>query len=181
MRRGLVPATLNGGRKRPSPSWGTTARSMSGCFGNTGYLNGPRSSPPPDIEHPRITIRYVNAWLQHTHGDKYGCWSWHDQRATPSYYKARVEALTITDGYPGVDAPGKDLDNWLAADAGGKNYGETYRSQWEVAKKCKPLFLFINQWNEFCSPSDQYNVNLSPRCPTIREPVLVGPPDFTMP
>ena len=126
----------------------------------THYLNGPRSSPPPEIRDPRITIRYVNAWLQHTHGDKHGCWSWYDQKATPTYYQGRVEALTITDGYPGIDAPGKDLDNWLAADAGGKNYGETYRTQWEIAKKYKPLFLFINQWNEFGSP-DQYSVNLS--------------------
>ena len=126
----------------------------------THYLNGPRSGPTPKIVDPRFTIRYVSAWLQYTHGEKYGAWSWYDQEATPTYHDGKVEALTITDGYPGIRAPAKGLDNWLAADAGGKNYGETYRTQWEAAKKYKPHFLFINQWNEF-EPPDQYNVNLS--------------------
>jgi len=126
----------------------------------TFYLNGPRSGPPPKIDDPRFTIRYVSAWLQYTHGEKYGAWSWYDQEATPTYHDGKVEALTITDGYPGINSPGKGLDNWIAADAGGKNYGETYKTQWEVAKKYKPRFLFINQWNEF-EPPDQYNVNMS--------------------
>ena len=126
----------------------------------TYYLNGPRSGPPPKIVDPRFTIRYVSAWLQYTHGEKYGAWSWYDQEATPTYHNGKVEALTITDGYPGINSPGKGLDNWIAADAGGKNYGETYKTQWEVAKKYKPRFLFINQWNEF-EPPDQYNVNMS--------------------
>ena len=126
----------------------------------TYYLNGPRSGPPPNIVDPRFTIRYVSAWLQYTHGEKYGAWSWYDQVATPTYHNGKVEALTITDGYPGINSPGKGLDNWIAADAGGKNYGETYKTQWEVAKKYKPRFLFINQWNEF-EPPDQYNVNMS--------------------
>ena len=134
----------------------------------TYYLNGPRSGPPPNIVDPRFTIRYVSAWLQHTHGEKNGAWSWYDQEATPTYHEGKVEALTITDGYPGVHAPGKGLNNWIAADAGGKNYGETYRHQWEAAKKYQPHFLFINQWNEF-EPPDQYNVNLS----NDLEPTLV--------
>ena len=126
----------------------------------TYYLNGPRSGPPPNIDDSRFTIRYVSAWLQYTHGEKYGAWSWYDQVATPTYHKGKVEALTITDGFPGINSPGKGLDNWTAADAGGKNFGETYKTQWEVAKKYKPRFLFINQWNEF-EPPDQYNVNMS--------------------
>lgn len=126
----------------------------------TYYLNGPRTGPPPHIVDPRFTIRYVSAWLQHTHADKYGAWSWYDQEATPTYRDGKVEALTVTDGYPAVHAPGKGLNNWIAADAGGKNYGQTYRTQWEAARKYRPRFLFINQWNEFVPP-DQYNVNLS--------------------
>ena len=50
--------------------------------------------------------------------------------------------------------------DWIDWNAGGKNDGETYRSQWQVAMGSKPRFLFINQWNEFVPP-DQYNVNLS--------------------
>ncbi len=124
------------------------------------YLYGPRSAPPPRIKDNRFTIRYVTAWLQTTHAEKYGAWSWYDQTATPTYHDGKVEALTITDGYPAVRPPEKGLNNWLSVNAGGKNYGETYRTQWKVAMKYKPHFLFINQWNEF-EPPDQYNVNLS--------------------
>lgn len=124
------------------------------------YLNGPRSTRPPAIHDKRFTIRYVTAWLQKTHAERYGAWSWYDQQATPTYHNGKVEALTVTDGYPAVRPPAKGLNNWLAADAGGKNYGETYRTQWRVAMKYRPKFLFINQWNEF-EPPDQYNVNLS--------------------
>lgn len=124
------------------------------------YLNGPRSTEPPNIKDNRFTIRYVTAWLQTTHAEKYGAWSWYDQQATPTYHNGKVEALTVCDGYPSVRPPAKGLNNWLAQDAGGKNYGETYRTQWQVALKYKPRFLFINQWNEF-EPPDQYNVNLS--------------------
>lgn len=134
----------------------------------TYYLNGPNPGPPPKIVDPRFTIRYVSAWLQHTHAEQYGAWSWYDQEATPTYYNGKVEALTITNAYPGIHPPAKGLNVWIAADAAGKNYGETYRTQWEVARKYKPHFLFINQWNEFMPP-DEYNVNLS----NDLEPTLV--------
>ena len=124
------------------------------------YLNGPRSTRPPDIKSTRFTIRFVTAWLQTTHAERYGAWSWYDQVPTPTYHDGKVEALTITDGYPAVRPPGKGLNNWLSIDAGGKNYGETYRTQWQAAMRYKPHFLFINQWNEF-EPPDQYDVNLS--------------------
>jgi hypothetical protein len=48
----------------------------------------------------------------------------------------------------------------LPLEAGGKNYGETYLSQWSAALQYRPHFLFINQWNEFVPP-DQYNANMS--------------------
>lgn len=124
------------------------------------YLNGPRSTRPPDIKSNRFTIRFVTAWLQTTHAERYGAWSWYDQVATPTFHDGTAEALTITDGYPAVRPPQAGLNNWLSIDAGGKNYGETYRTQWRVAMKYKPHFLFINQWNEF-EPPDQYDVNLS--------------------
>ena len=125
------------------------------------YLNGPRSVEPPEIHDSRFTIRYVGAWLQTTHEERYGVWSWYDQKATPTYYKGQVESLTVTDGYPSPNAPATLPGmNWLSEDAGGKNYGETYRTQWKAAMQYKPRFLFINQWNEFVPP-DQYNVNLS--------------------
>ena len=41
------------------------------------YLNGPRSSRPPQIHDPRFTIRYVGAWMQVTHENRYGVWSWY--------------------------------------------------------------------------------------------------------
>ena len=124
------------------------------------YLNGPRSVAPPNLSDPRFTTRYVGAWLQFTKEEKYGVWSWYDQHPVPTMYKNSAEALTVTDGYPAVYTPGKDLNNWTALDAGGKNADETYRAQWEVALKVKPRFLFVNQWNEFVPP-DQYNANLS--------------------
>jgi hypothetical protein len=125
------------------------------------YLNGPRTGEPPAIQDSRFTIRYVGAWLQATHQEKYGVWSWYDQKPTPTYYKGKVEALTITDGYPSPNAPPTLPGmNWLSADSGGKNYGETYRTQWKAAMQYRPRFLFIDQWNEFVPP-DQYNINLS--------------------
>ncbi len=125
------------------------------------YLNGPRTVEPPEIKDPRFTIRYVGAWLQTTREEKYGVWSWYDQKPTPTYYKGEVESLTVTDGYPSPDAPATLPGmNWLSPDSGGKNYGDTYKTQWEAAMQYKPRFLFIDQWNEFGIP-DQYNVNLS--------------------
>ena len=124
------------------------------------YLNGPRSVAPPDLNDSRFTTRYVGAWLQTTHEERYGAWSWYDQNPVPTTYKNATEALTVTDGYPAVHPAGAGLDNWLALDAGGKNAGETFRTQWAAALKYKPRFLFINQWNEFIFP-EQYNGNLS--------------------
>lgn len=137
------------------------------------YLNGPRSVAPPDLSDPRFTTRYVGAWLQTTKEDKYGVWSWYDQDPIATMYHGKAEAMTVTNGYPAVDSPGPGLNNWLAKDAGGKNAGETYRSQWEKALLEKPHFLFINQWNEFVPP-DQYDANLS----NDMEPTLITtPPD----
>jgi hypothetical protein len=124
------------------------------------YLNGPRSSRPPVVHDPRFTIRYVGAWLQYTKEERYGVWSWYDQKATPTFFHGKAESLTVTDGYPAITPPGNGLNNWLGAGAGGKNYGETYRTQWRVADKYLPKFLFLCQWNEF-EPPDQYDVNLS--------------------
>ncbi len=140
------------------------------------YLNGPRGSRPPSIDDPRFTIRYVSAWLQTTKDERYGAWSWYDQKATPTYHNGKVEALTVTDGYPGVNAPEKGLNNWLSPEAGGKNYGLTYRTQWRVADRYRPRFLFLCQWNEF-EPPDQYNVNLS----NDMEPTLLTEKDSTRP
>lgn len=125
------------------------------------YLNGPRTGEPPDIKDPRFTIRYVGAWLQTTHQEKYGVWSWYDQKATPTFYQGKAESLTVCDGYPSPNAPPTLRGmNWLSPDAGGKNYGDTYKTQWKVAMQYQPRFLFIDQWNEFVPP-DQYNINLS--------------------
>ena len=124
------------------------------------YLNGPRFAHPPVVRDPRFTIRYVGAWLQYTREQRYGVWSWYDQKATPTFYHGKAEALTVASGYPAISSPGKGLNNWLSPDAGGKNYGETYRTQWRVADQYRPHFLFLCQWNEF-EPPDQYSVNLS--------------------
>jgi len=124
------------------------------------YLNGPRMGPPPEVRDERFTIRYVGAWLQSTHQEKYGVWSWYDQKPTPVYRNGAVEALTVTSGFPAEHRTATDFDNWLPQEAGGKNYGETYLSQWQAALEYRPRLLFINQWNEFVPP-DQYNVNMS--------------------
>jgi hypothetical protein len=124
------------------------------------YLNEPRTGSPPKLQDDRFTIRYVGAWLQTTHQEESGVWSWYDQSPVPTFYQGKAEALTVTNGYPSTHRSATGLDNWLAQDAGGKNYGETYRTQGEVAMRTQPRFLFVNQWNEFVPP-DQYNANLS--------------------
>ena len=77
--------------------------------------------------------------MQWTHENRYGVWSWYDQKPRPTYFhgdkKDKVEALTVACGYPAVNAPGPGLNNWLSPDAGGKNYGQTYRTQWRAAFK----------------------------------------------
>ncbi len=119
------------------------------------YLNGPRSNRLPKIVDPRFTIRYVGAWLQTTREDRYGAWSWYDQKPTPTYFNGKVEALTVASGYPATNPP-----YWRGAHAGAKNDGLTYRDQWRVADHDLPHFLFLCQWNEFAKP-DQFNINLS--------------------
>lgn len=134
------------------------------------YLNGPRSSRPPQIHDPRFTIRYVGAWMQATHENRYGVWSWYDQNPQPTYFHGdksdKVEALTVACAYPAVHPP-----YWLALDAAGKNYGQTYRTQWRAAFKYQPRFLFLCQFDEFQYP-DEYNNNLN----NDMEPTLLEPP-----
>ena len=139
------------------------------------YLNGPRTNHPPKIVDPRFTIRYVGAWMQTTHENRYGVWSWYDQDPQPTYFHGDkqdgVEAMTVACGYPAVNAPGPGLNNWLAPDAGGKNYGQTYRTQWRAALRYRPRFLFLCQFNEFEHP-DEYDNNLN----NDMEPTLLEPP-----
>ncbi|MGC8552947.1 MAG: hypothetical protein ACP5O7_08790 [Phycisphaerae bacterium] len=139
------------------------------------YLNGPRSARPPKLHDPRFTIRYVGAWMQTTHENRYGVWSWYDQDPQPTYFHGNkqdgVEAMTVACGYPAVNAPGPGLNNWLAPDAGGKNYGQTYRTQWRAALRYRPRFLFLCQFNEFEHP-DEYDNNLN----NDMEPTLLSPP-----
>ncbi len=134
------------------------------------YLNGPNPNQPPPFKDPRFTIRWVSAWLQWTNGQRWGDWSWYDQHPTPTYSHEHVESLTVTDGYMG-HSPGPGLNPWLSLNAGGKNYGQTYRAQWRLADRYRPRFLFLCQWNEF-EPPDQYSVNLS----NDMEPTLIGGP-----
>lgn len=124
------------------------------------YLNGPRSCPPPAVNDNRFTIRYVGAWLQTTHQEQYGVWSWYDQQPTPTDFQGKPEALTVTDGYPSPVASVPGFDNWLSPGAGAKDEGRTYLDQWDVALRTRPRFLFICQWNEF-EPNDQWSANLS--------------------
>jgi hypothetical protein len=64
------------------------------------YLNGPRTGSPPKLQDDRFTIRYVGAWLQTTHQEESGVWSWYDQSPVPTFYQGKAEALTVTNGYP---------------------------------------------------------------------------------
>ena len=64
------------------------------------YLNGPRFVAPPDLSDSRYTTRYIAAWLQFTHEERYGVWSWYDQEPTPIMHNGEAEALTVTDAIP---------------------------------------------------------------------------------
>ncbi len=123
------------------------------------YMGGPTTRKPPSWTDSRFTIRYVNAWLESTHVAKYGYWSWYDRVPQPTYFHGRVEALTTVFGYPGnISDPA--TGNYETTDAGGKDYGVTFRMQWRKALRYKPHFLFICQWNEF-EPPDQWSQNMS--------------------
>jgi len=121
----------------------------------------PTMSPP--LVDDRFTIRWMSSQFQLVRYDKLGYWSWMDGSIAPfpTFLNGTVEALTVT---PAFFPPG----GWLAPEAYGRLGGTTFVEQFKTAAQFPPLFLIINQWNEFAgqangSPSyaDTYSYDFS--------------------
>ncbi len=129
-----------------------------------GIFTGPRSTPPPDWNDPRFSIRWVNGFDETTHGNELGYWSWIDRvpqvtyrRVTgPKGIQSLAEAVTVAVGYPGT---GNTAVDW-GGNEGARDHGQTYIDQWQTAFRARPEVVLLCQWNEFAQP-DQWSVELS--------------------
>ncbi len=123
------------------------------------YMGGPTRQSLPKWSSKRFTIRYVNAWLEKMDNVRDGYWSWYDRDPQVTVFRGEPEAMTAVFGYPGyISNPA--TGNYESPDADGKDYGVTFRNQWQKVMKVKPRFVFVNQWNEF-EPPDQWSQNMS--------------------
>src|SRR5207244_3465214 len=72
------------------------------------YLGTPAAfNPPPSWTDPRFTVRWMSGFLD-SQPALYGgrlaknrFWSWMDRTPTPAYLDQHVEAVTVTQAYPG--------------------------------------------------------------------------------
>ncbi|MGA7384013.1 MAG: hypothetical protein WBW81_04760, partial [Methylocella sp.] len=102
----------------------------------------------------------------------YQTWSWIDrlnsaQGVLPSYTTAgsRVEAFTVSDATPGTSVVNGD-GGWNAPDAGLYNNGQTFNQFLDYAEQLNPIFLIVNQFNEYGRPDqgvdEQHSNDIEP-------------------
>jgi hypothetical protein len=88
----------------------------------------------------------------------YQTWTWVDRLNSargvlPSYTTAgsRVEAFTVSVATPGTTMVNGD-GGWNAPDAGLYNNGQTFNQFLQYAEQLNPIFLIVDQFNEYGTP-----------------------------
>ena len=139
------------------------------------YLGTPAGlNPPPSWTDPRFTVRWMSGFLE-SQPALYGgipaknrFWSWMDRIPTPAHAGQNVEAVTVTQAYPGQES-------WLdmahrppPRPRIGRDGASTFSIQWRRAVRYAPDIILLSQWNEFSNQErsgpgtgDEYTVELS--------------------
>ena len=122
----------------------------------------------PNLWTPNVT---GNSGL-HPVNPAYQTWSWVDrlnsaQGLFPSYTTAgsRVEAFTVSVATPGTAVVNGD-GGWNAPDAGLYNNGQTFNQFLQYAEQLNPIFLIVDQFNEYGTPDqgvdEQHSNDIEP-------------------
>jgi len=145
-------------------------------------------SGDPGWRDSRFTVRIMSAdiesqpfLLSAAQNGSNTTWSWIDRDPQPSYNNGAVEAMTVTQAYPGCTGwttsgcpfltttgvpmmRGRDGTQALTPSA---SITTTFSTQWNKAISYDPRIIILTQWNEFIangnppSSSDEYTTNLS--------------------
>jgi hypothetical protein len=102
----------------------------------------------------------------------YQTWTWVDRLNSargvlPSYTTAgsRVEAFTVSVATPGTTVVNGD-GGWNAPDAGLYNDGQTFSQFLQYAEQLNPIFLIVDQFNEYGTPDqgvdEQHSNDIEP-------------------
>ena len=129
------------------------------------YVNTPSPSQngTPAWSDPRFTVRYMTGFITQQPllrtaalVSKYGYWSWEDRGPqTYSIFDGHPEAMTIVATWR--DDP--------EAPTPGRRGGETFRREWERARRVGPRVALVVSWNEWGrgeQPSAEVSKDLEP-------------------
>ncbi len=117
----------------------------------------------PQWNDPRFTVRWMTGFITQQHAlmtpnlvSKYGYWSWEDRGPqTYAVVNGQPEAMTI------VATWRDDAESRTP----GRHNGETFRREWERARKIGPKFALVVSWNEWTrgeQPSAEISKDLEP-------------------
>jgi hypothetical protein len=138
------------------------------------YAGVPAFSASPKWSDPRFTVRWMSGYLE-SQPNLYKnnprtntLWSWYDRDPVPAHHGESVEAVSVTQAYPGqrswLDKSGK----WPAQGRSGTGGRTTLLTQWNKAIGYNPHVILLNQWNEFGNKNrgapgtgDQYSAEYS--------------------
>ena len=129
------------------------------------YVNtpSPYQDGVPAWSDSRFTVRYMTGFITQQPAlrtpdlvSKYGYWSWED-RGPQTYpvYDGHPEAMTVVAAWR----------NDPEAPTPGRRGGETFRREWERARKVGPKFALVVSWNEWTKgeqPSAQVSKDIEP-------------------
>jgi hypothetical protein len=129
------------------------------------YVNtpAPYQTGVPSWNDPRFTVRYMTGFITQQHAlmgpplvSKFGYWSWED-RGPETYpiYEGHPEAMTVVAAWR----------NDPEAPTPGRLNGETFRAEWERARKVGPAVVLVNTWNEWSlgeQPSAEVSKDIEP-------------------
>ena len=129
------------------------------------YMNTPTpyQDAPPHWDDPRFTVRWMTGFITQQHQllttdlvRNLGYWSWEDRG--PQTYPVvndHPEAMTV-------------VATWLndpEAPTPGRHNGDTFRREWERARKVGPKFALVVSWNEWTrgeQPSPEISKEIEP-------------------
>ncbi|MGC9602378.1 MAG: hypothetical protein ABSE76_01380 [Minisyncoccia bacterium] len=141
----------------------------------TGIPTAKGSVINPAWNDSRFTVRFVSVFEQpYLKGlGNSDIWSWEDRNPRPSNSSGSVEAITVTQAYPGcgwttAGCPATydgvptlaGRDGTTNASSTASNYAVTFNKQWSTAISYNPEIIILTQFNEWIH-SDQDTTNFS--------------------